>query len=629
MASVTDPWTRLERIPTHVFADNHQAAVQVAHAIAQVIREHHQQKKPTVLGLATGHTPIGVYRELIRLHREEGLDLSGCITFNLDEYYPMDPQAIQSYHLWMHENFFNHTNIKPENIHIPDGTVPENRIATFGAEYEQAILKAGGIDIQILGIGRTGHIGFNEPGSDMESRTRLITLDRVTRLDAASDFFGEENVPRQAITMGVGTIMEARRIFMLAFGEHKAPIVQQAVEGPISPTIAASYLQQHPQAALYLDSAAAAHLTRFATPWKLGSCDWKQSEALVKKAVIWLAMQTNVAILKLTNEHYNEHGLQELLNTEERGAYEINLRVFRALSSTITGWPGGKNGSKRVLVFSPHPDDDVISMGGTLIRLVDQGHDVRVGYMTSGNIAVFDHEAQRFVDFVREFNTRFGLDTGKTNELRQRVEQAFRGKKPGQVDSAEIQIVKEEIRKTEARAAGRYCGIPTEKLRFLNLPFYQTGKVQKNPIGPEDVKIVVELLREIKPEIIFAAGDLSDPHGTHRMCLEAVRQALLITQDDAWHKTCESWLYRGAWAEWDPWEIEMAVPLAPVEMQRKRLAIFKHESQKDNAMFPGPFDSRQFWQRAEDRNRNTANLYNQLGLPEYQGIEGFVKWHNL
>ncbi|MEI8194723.1 MAG: glucosamine-6-phosphate deaminase [Phycisphaerae bacterium] len=627
MSHSPHPKTHLEHIPTHVFADNNEAARQVAQAIAQTIREHAAQKKPLVLGLATGHTPIGIYRELIRLHQTEGLDLSGCITFNLDEYYPMEPDSLQSYHRWMRENFFDHVNIPAQNIHIPDGRLLSERVDAFCEDYEQAIQDAGGIDIQILGVGRTGHIGFNEPGSDLDSRTRIITLDRVTRLDAASDFFGEENVPRQALTMGVGTILEARRIFMLAFGEHKAPIVREAIEGPITPTVAASFLQKHPNAAIYLDSAAAAHLTRFATPWKLGRCSW--DAALIRKASIWLARQTNTCILKLTNEHYNEHGLQELLNTEEKGAYEINRRVFRDLQTTITGWPGGKAEKKRALIFSPHPDDDVISMGGTLIRLVDQKHDVQVAYMTSGDIAVFDHEALRFMDFVREFNTRFALDPEKTTQLRVRVDQAMLAKKPAQIDATEIQTIKNLIRRSEARAAGRHCGIPAEKLRFLNLPFYQTGTVRKNPIGPEDVKIVVELLRDVQPEILFAAGDLSDPHGTHRMCLEAVRQALHECRNDPWRKNCDLWLYRGAWAEWEPYEIEMAVPLSPDEMHQKRMAIFKHESQKDNAMFPGPYDSRQFWQRSEDRNKNTANLYNLLGLAEYQGIEGFVRWHGV
>ena len=627
MSHSPHPKTHLEHIPTHVFADNNEAAHQVAQAIAQTIREHAAQKKPLVLGLATGHTPIGIYRELIRLHQTEGLDLSGCITFNLDEYYPMEPDSLQSYHRWMRENFFDHVNIPAQNIHIPDGRLLSERVDAFCEDYEQAIQDAGGIDIQILGVGRTGHIGFNEPGSDLDSRTRIITLDRVTRLDAASDFFGEENVPRQALTMGVGTILEARRIFMLAFGEHKAPIVREAIEGPITPTVAASFLQKHPNAAIYLDSAAAAHLTRFATPWKLGRCSW--DAALIRKASIWLARQTNTCILKLTNEHYNEHGLQELLNTEEKGAYEINRRVFRDLQTTITGWPGGKAEKKRALIFSPHPDDDVISMGGTLIRLVDQKHDVQVAYMTSGDIAVFDHEALRFMDFVREFNTRFALDPEKTTQLRVRVDQAMLAKKPAQIDATEIQTIKNLIRRSEARAAGRHCGIPAEKLRFLNLPFYQTGTVRKNPIGPEDVKIVVELLRDVQPEILFAAGDLSDPHGTHRMCLEAVRQALHECRNDPWRKNCDLWLYRGAWAEWEPYEIEMAVPLSPDEMHQKRMAIFKHESQKDNAMFPGPYDSRQFWQRSEDRNKNTANLYNLLGLAEYQGIEGFVRWHGV
>ncbi len=611
-----------EKLPVHVFKDNVEAAAAVARHIAQAMGAH-ATGKPLVLGLATGHTPIGVYRELIRLHQQEHLDFSNVITFNLDEYYPIGPDALQSYHRWMRENFFDHINIPSANIHIPTGTLPREEISRHCAEYEEAIRRAGGIDIQILGIGRTGHIGFNEPGSGRESRTRLITLDRVTLMDAASDFFGEENVPKQAITMGVGTIMEAREILLLAFGEHKAAIVRQAVEGAVTDSIAASFLQQHPNAQVYLDSASAAALTRLATPWKLGHCAW--NDDLVKKAVIGLSLLMNTCILKLTNEHYNEHGLQELLSGQGP-AYEINRRVFRGLMDTITGWPGGKTDKKRVMIFSPHPDDDVISMGGTLIRLADQGHDVRVAYMTSGNIAVFDHEALRFADFATAIIAQFGIDPRATADLRRRVDESMAKKPPGGVDSEDVQRIKTLIRRSEARAAGRYAGIPYDHLHFMDLPFYQTGKVQKNPIGPEDVQIVVKLLREHKPQMLFSAGDLSDPHGTHRMCLEAIRQALEQCRGDDWFAHCDMWLYRGAWAEWDPWEVDMAVPLSPDEMQRKKFAIFKHESQKDNALFPGPYDSRQFWQRAEDRNKHTADLYNQLGLPEYQGIEGFVRW---
>jgi glucosamine-6-phosphate deaminase len=533
---------------------------------------------------------------------------------------------------------FDLVDIPQGNWHVPDGTLPVEQVGDYCAWYEEQIAAAGGIDIQILGVGRTGHIGFNEPGSGKDSRTRLITLDRVTRIDAASDFFGQEHVPRRAITMGVGTILGARKIIMLAFGEHKAPIIAKAVEGEVSASIAASFLQQHPNAEVVLDEAAADALTRYRTPWLLGPVEW--DEKRVRKAVIWLARKLDKAILKLTDHDYNEEGLQDLL-AEHGPAYDINVKIFRHLHSTITGWPGGKPAHakqpgdkarscdkifpKRVLIFSPHPDDDVISMGGTLIRLADHGHEVHVAYQTSGNIAVFDDDAIRFADFVTEFNTHFNVSPQKAAELEAHVEEFLRNKQPGQVDSPEVQTIKGMIRRGEARAATRSCGLPDEQLHFMDMPFYETGRVKKKPLGEEDITLVVDLLRKIRPHQIYAAGDLSDPHGTHRVCLNAVLTACQRCQKDDWYADCEVWLYRGAWHEWGPHEIEMAVPLSPSEVDRKRIAIFKHQSQKDRALFPGP-DMREFWKRAEDRNRDTAQLFDKLGLAEYEAIEGFVQW---
>jgi len=552
----------------------------------------------------------------------------------------MRREDLQSYWRFMHENLFDELDIDPKNVHIPDGTISVDQVAAFCAAYEQAIVDAGGLDLQILGIGRTGHIGFNEPGSNRESRTRIITLDHVTRLDAASDFFGEEHVPRRALTMGVGTILAAKQVVLIAFGEHKAPVIAQAVEGPVTSSVAASFLQEHPHAQIFLDEAAAAELTRFKTPWALGPVNW--DERTTRKAVIWLAAKLGKPILKLTDGDYNEHGLQDLVAARE-SAYDINIDVFRALQETITGWPGGKPASekrpgdiprptdaifpKRVLVFSPHPDDDVISMGGTLIRLVDQGHEVHVAYQTSGNIAVFDADALRFADFAAGFNEIFGIAADSAARVEDHIEEFLRHKKPGQVDSPEVQRLKALIRKGEARAAGRSCGIPIDRLHFMDLPFYETGRVKKKPIGPEDIRLTVTLLEKIRPQQIYAAGDLSDPHGTHRVCLAAVMAALeqLHRASAAWLKDCEVWLYRGAWQEWEPEKIEMAVPLSPDELLRKRMAIFKHQSQKDRAMFPG-LDQREFWQRAEERNRATARLYDKLGLAEYEAIEGFVRW---
>ncbi|NNM86398.1 MAG: glucosamine-6-phosphate deaminase [Phycisphaerales bacterium] len=627
-----------ENIRTRVFRSSAEAADYAAGQIAQVIRSRQKEAGKCVLGLATGSTPVAVYRRLIHMHRQGELSFKNVVTFNLDEYYPMHPQAAQSYRRFMHEQLFDHVDIQPANIHIPDGSIAPEAVAEFCRRYEEQILAAGGLDIQLLGIGRSGHIGFNEPGSTAESRTRLITLDRITRLDAAGDFFGEEHVPRRAITMGVATILEASKIVLLAFGENKAAIVAQAVEGPAASQLPASYLQRHKNAEVVLDRAGAAELTRSKCPWRFGPVDW--NPAAIRKAVIWLARTKQKAILKLTDEHYNEHGLQDLL-ADKGPAYRINLDVFRDLTPRVTGWPGGKPASaarpgdirrardevfpKRVLVFSPHPDDDVISMGGTLIRLVDQGHEVHVAYQTSGNIAVFDSDAVRFTDFAADFNRLFGLDATAAAQLERQTEEFVRSKKPGEPDQPQLLKVKALIRRGECRAAAREIGMPVERLHFLDLPFYETGVITKNPPGPEDTAIVRALLEKIKPHQIYAAGDLTDPHGTHRVCLDILLTALRELEAEQWRRQCEVWLYRGAWQEWPPETVDMAIPISPQELLRKRSAIFKHQSQKDRAMFPGT-DEREFWQRAEARNRGTAELFDTLGLAEYEAIEGFVRW---
>ena len=641
-ANMTGLQSEIERIPCHVFQHAASASAYVAQQVCDLVRQRAAENKPCVLGLATGSTPTSVYEELVRLHKEEGLSFAGVTTFNLDEYFPMEPAELQSYVRFMNEHLFDHIDINRDNINLPDGTIAEEDVLGHCLEYEQRINDAGGIDIQILGIGRTGHIGFNEPGSSRECRTRMITLDAKTRRDAASDFFGEQYVPRRAITMGVGTILEARQIYMLAFGEGKASIVAEAVEKDVTPSVSASFLQDHPNAKVVLDEAAADSLTRYESPWLLGPLadEFSWNDELIRKAVIWLATRLDKAILKLTEEDYNEEGLQELLASRGH-AYDINLQVFRQLQATITGWPGGKPKHarqpgdrpqrhdeifpKRVLCFSPHPDDDVISMGGTLIRLCDQNHEVSIAYQTSGNIAVFDDDAVRFSEFISEFNRAFGIDAQKTDELEQHVEQFVKNKEQGQVDSPEVQLIKGMIRRGEARAGARVAGVPNERCHFMDMPFYQTGSVRKKPLGEEDIKITVDLLRKIKPHQIYAAGDLSDPHGTHRTCLRAILLACEEVKEDDWYKQCVVWLYRGAWQEWEPHQIEMAVPLSPQELLRKRAAVFKHESQKDRALFPGS-DPREFWQRAEDRNRGTADRYDKLGLSEFEGIEGFVRW---
>ena len=630
--------TSHERIPTLLFNTAIEGSLYVANSIAELIESRNKESKPTVLGLATGSTPTQVYDELVRKHKEEGLSFERVITFNLDEYFPMAPDAHQSYVHFMHEYLFNHINIKPENIHIPDGTLKKDEVAAFCDEYEAKIAQVGGLDVQILGIGRTGHIGFNEPGSTIDSKTRLITLDRLTMLDAASGFFGIENVPRRAITMGVGTILQAKKIYMMAWGEGKANIVRETIEGAINTSIPATFLQQHNQTEVILDTAASAELTRIKTPWLAGPIKW--NNFLIKKAVIWLSLKLTKPILKLTEEDYREFGMNDIL-VEIGTAYNVNIRVFNQIQHTITGWPGGKPNAddtyrperktpfpKKALIFSPHPDDDVISMGGTFIRLVDQGHKVHVAYQTSGNIAVFDDDALRFADFVSDYHDAFKLDDSLVDSIFSGIRSFLAEKNQAEPDSEEIKIIKGLIRRGEAKAACRYVGIPDENIHFLDLPFYETGKIRKKPIGPDDIAIVKKLIEEIKPHQIYAAGDLSDPHGTHRVCLEAIFQALRELKDQEWMKDCYVWLYRGAWQEWDIEDIEMAVPLSPEETDKKRRAIFKHQSQKDRPLFPGT-DKREFWQRADDRTRSTAETYDQLGLAEYEAMEAFVRWKEL
>lgn len=629
----------LERIKTSVYDSSIAASEAVADQIAQVIHDKAAKGEFAVLGLATGSTPTKLYDILIQRYKDGKLSFKNVITFNLDEYYPMDPTSLQSYVRFMKENLFDHIDIKPENINIPDGTLPSDQVYAYCSGYEQKINALGGIDLQILGIGRTGHIGFNEPGSNIKSKTRLIRLDKMTRIDAASDFFDEENVPQKAITMGVGTIMKAKQVILMAWGEGKARIIKSTVEGDITDSIPATFLQKHPNAEIILDQASAAELTRIKTPWLVNhSIEWDNQ--MKKRAVIWLSQKTNKVILKLTNEDYNEYGMSELI-VHQGPAEDINVEVFNQLQHTITGWPGGKPNAddsqrperakpfpKRVIIFSPHPDDDVISMGGTLLRLVEQGHEVHVAYQTSGNIAVFDDDVLRFVDFAVDFNEKFDDDKSSTESMFQKIRKFVEEKAPGQVDIPEIQAIKGLIRRGEAKAACRYCGIQMDRAHFLDMPFYETGRVKKKPLGEEDVEIIMDLLEKVKPHQIYAAGDLSDPHGTHRVCLEAIFRAIkrLKMEEVSWLKDTYVWLYRGAWQEWDVSEIEMAVPIGPRELMQKRRAIFKHQSQKDTALFPGN-DSREFWQRAEDRNHATARAYDQLGLAEYEAIEAFVRWH--
>lgn len=612
------------RVPTLVFDTSEQVTRHLALMIESLIRQNNSAGKQTVLGLPTGSTPVGLYRELIRLHKEAGLDFSRVVTFNLDEYYPMPKDDAHSYNRWMQETFFRHVNIPPQNIHIPDGTIAPHQVEEYCTHYEELIQRAGRIDLQVLGIGRTGHIGFNEPGSTRRSRTRRVTLDPVTRRDASSSFYGEENVPHQAITMGVGTILEARKIVILAFGDHKAGAVKKAVEGEMTEAVAASFLQQHPDSTFLLDRAAAGQLTAILTPWVIGPVEW--TPIRTRHAIVWLALKVRKGLLKLDDDDFRENGLFELLR-EHGPAGKLGQEVFAERMDTIVHEPAGKvaeGGPRSVIVFSPHPDDDVISMGGTLNLMTEEGHDVHVAYMTSGNIAVFDHDAERFIDYVVAFNRLFEIDEVKTGVVKERTQKFLMTKNIRQQDSEDLLKVKALIRETEARAAALACGVRAERLHFMDLRFYRTGTIAKAPIHPQDIADIVALLERLRPAQIYVAGEMSDPHGTHRMCAEAIFHA--VRQVRGKGQWFEVWLYRGAWEEFEPHELDRVVPLSPDQVERKKQAIFRHQSQKDRAMFPGGSDRREFWQRAEDRNKNTAQVYDRLGLPEFYALEGFVQW---
>lgn len=608
----------------------------VAQEIAALIKARQGSNKPVVLGLATGSTPKYLYAELVRLHKEEGLSFKNVITFNLDEYYPLEADALQSYNRFMKEQLFNHIDIPAENCHVPDGTLPKEKVKEYAAEYERRIEAAGGIDLQILGIGTNGHIGFNEPGSTLTSHTRLVTLDNATRQANAFEFANMSQVPRLAITMGLSTIFKAKRIILLAWGTHKAKIVRRSVEGHSTDQVPASLLQQHPDCKFVIDEQAAEELTRFKEPWLTGDCEW--TPKLRRKAVTNLALKLNKPILMLTDRDYNENGLNDLI-VQYGSAYELNIEEFNGIRDTITGWPGGKPGAqlpnhperseplhKRVLIFSPHPDDDIISMGGTFIRLHEQGHDVHVAYQTSGNIAVTDEFVLRFIDFAVGFEGMFDIDRSKSSQILEDAKAFLRVKKPSQKDTPEIRAIKGLIRRGEAKATCRYVGIPETNIHYQNLPFYETGTIEKKPMGEEDIQMTVDLLREVKPQQIFCAGDLADPHGTHKVCLDIIFAALERLKHEDFMKDCWVWLYKGAWQEWNIHEIEMAVPMSPDQVLQKRLGIFIHQSQKDVVPFQGT-DLREFWERAEDRNANTANLYDQLGLQKYAAMEAFVRYH--
>lgn len=620
---------RFEKLHNVTVDSSLTGSLAVADEIAALIRDKQAKGLPCVLGLATGSSPISVYNQLIKLHKEEGLSFKNVITFNLDEYYGLEPNDINSYHFFMHENLFDHIDLPAENINIPSGIIEQSQVRDYCKGYEKKIDDLGGLDFQLLGIGRTGHVGFNEPGSNINSQTRLVTLDHLTRYDAAGAFYGIENVPSKAITMGIKTILSAKRIVLLAWGINKSEIIQKAVEGALTPNIPTTYLQKHDNTTLVLDHQAASGLTRIKTPWITGNCDWAELSNQCK-AVYWLCEKTNKSILKLTEEDYNQNGMSELLNLEGN-YYDLNIKMFNRLQNTITGWPGGKPNAydskrperalpdlKRCIIFSPHPDDDVISMGGTFDRLVAQGHEVHVAYQTSGNIAVSDEEALKYIEVISDISEDPSVYTDLKNELLH--------KQKNTMDSLALRKLKGTIRKRESLAATRYIGIPDDQVHFLNLPFYESGKIKKNPPSQQDIDITNQLIQSVKPHQIFAAGDLADPHGTHRICLNILSDSIDQLKSESFMEDCWVWLYRGAWQEFEVHEIEMAVPMSPDQVLRKRKAIFYHQSQKDSVMFQGS-DDREFWVRAEDRNRLSAKRYRDLGLSDYQAMELFQRYH--
>ncbi len=619
--------TRFEKIHTVIFDESKEASKMVANEIAILIRKKQKEKKHCVLGLATGSSPISVYNELVRMYKEEGLSFSNVISFNLDEYFPMKKPDIQSYYHFMDVHLFSHVDIKPQNIYIPNGSLNNDQVNDHCENYEKKIHELGGIDFQLLGIGRTGHIGFNEPGSNYNSLTRLVHLDYITRNDARKSFYGIENVPTTALTMGIETIRKSKRIVLLAWGQNKSLVIKKAIQDEIDSNIPASFLQNHGNVTFVVDNSSASNLTRVKSPWKVGSCNW--TKELKAKAVVWLCQKTKKSILNLTESDYNENNLSELLIYQS--PYDINLEVFNKVSRTITGWPGGKPNAddkyrperaepskKRVLIFSPHPDDDVISMGGTFARLVNQGHEVQVAYQTSGNIAVNNSDVLKYLEVYSEISDNVKKSSKDLIKVLKNNNEIL--------DDKDVRNMASLIREKETLAATRFVGIPDSNVHFLKLPFYETGTVKKMPPSNSDIKIMIDIIKKIKPHQIYAAGDLADPHGTHKVCLDVLFDVLELVKKKSYMKNCWVWLYRGAWHEWEVHDIDMSIPMSPNQVLNKRKAIFYHQTQKDNVMFQGD-DNREFWVRTEDRNRAIAKTFHDIGMSDYSAIETFKRYH--
>lgn len=629
-AEPIDIVSRFERIPTYIAMTAEAGAEKIAQELAGMIRQKASEGKKCVLALSAGKSPIGVYRRLVEMHTDEGLSFSNVVIFTLFEFYPIDKNEQQSYTYSIYEELINRVDIPADQVYTLDGTTPADQVTSYCKKYEAEIQKHGGIDILLLGMGDQGQVALNEAGTYQNTRTRVVALSNASRKLVASSFYGIENVPTRALTLGIASIMQAKRVLLIGWGEDKSQVAEKVIEGPIDSAIPATYLQDHGNIEVTLDEDAASLLTRVNTPWLVGTCVW--TNRFVRKAVLWLCQKVEKPILKLSYQDYIDNHLGQLMEYTGLSYDKINIQVFNDLQHTISGWPGGKPNAddstrpaksfpfpKRVVIFSPHPDDDVISMGGTFLRLADQGHDVHVGYQTSGNIAVHDDVVLQTIDTARECGFKDQYD--HFNEL-------IQGKQKGQPEPYELRMFKGGIRRGEAKAACRVFGMNDEtNVHFLNLPFYETGSVKKGELSQADIDIHKELLRKIQPDQIYAAGDLSDPHGTHRVCIEAVLGALaqMVEEGDKWLEDCVLWLYRGAWQEWDLDMVDMAVPLSPDEVIKKRHAIYRHLSQKDIVPFPGE-DKREFWERAEARTQATAQLYDKLGMAEYQAIEVFVKY---
>ena len=630
--------TRFEKVPTDIFPTIEEGAIDIANHLETDIKKREQEGRKYVMGIGSGSSLTPIFHELIKRHQAGKLSFKNVVVFNAYEYFPLSEENVNRGINQLKERFLNHIDIEVENIFTPDGTIAQNDVQEHCRQYEQHIKELGGLDVILLGIGRMGNIATNEPGSSITSASRLILIDETSREEMKMSFGSQESVPPCSITMGISTILSARKIFLTAWGEEKAEIIKKTVEGKVSDAIPASFLQTHNDAHVVIDLSAAAKLTRIQHPWLVASCKW--TDKLVRSALVWLCQITGKPLLKLTNKDYNENGLSELLALYG-SAYNANIKIFNDLQHTITGWPGGKPDAddtyrperanpfpKRVIVFSPHPDDDVISMGGTLRRLVQQGHDVHVAYETSGNIAVGDEEVVRFMHFINGFNQLFANEQDEVIKSKYKeIKEFLKNKKEGDIDSQDIRTIKGLIRRGEARTASTFNQIPLDHVHFLDLPFYESGKIEKLPMGEADVNIVRELITKVKPHQIYVAGDLADPHGTHRKCTDAVLAAIDLEKEAKaeWLKDCRVWMYRGAWAEWEIENIEMCVPISPEELRAKRNSILKHQSQMESAPFLGN-DERLFWQRSEDRNRGTAKLYDDLGLACYEAMEAFVEY---